>query len=360
MTKERETKDTAAEDCSAAALDRTRRRKRRRRLVRKLIVWTLLLAVLGIAGWILRNKLRSDYRVVYDEYPASVGTISNALNYSGAVQLIDSKNYTAPSATKVQQVFVARNEKVSKGDKLIRLRDGTTLTADFEGTVSTLAVQAGDEVGAGDTLLKLVDYDHMRISIRISAADIGEVTEGTACRVTVPLAGVTLRSRIGEIDFSTYSGNNTVYYTSTVDVDLSGAEGVKPGMPATVTVTREEAADVVVLSVNAISTAPDNTAFVYKEAEDGTMVPCPVTLGVSNGNYVEIREGVSAGETVCAVAKKDESATGWSALFQSAFGSQQVNRNSYGGGQGGWNGGGNTNTNRNPGTNRTRPSGGGN
>ena len=82
----------------------------------------------------------------------------------------------------------------------------------------------------GTALLKLVDYQHMRASIRISASNIGEVQEGTECRVTVSTAGVTVGAEIGEIDFSTYSGNNTVYYTATGDVDLSGTEGVYPGM----------------------------------------------------------------------------------------------------------------------------------
>ena len=45
----------------------------------------------------------------------------------------------------------------------------------------------------------------------------------------------------------------------------------------------------------------------YVQAEDGTMTEQPITVGVSNGNYVEIREGLSEGETVYVVAKTEES-----------------------------------------------------
>lgn len=334
--------ETGTAAFTATALDRMRRKKKRRRLLRKLAVRLAILGVLVFLGVLTWNKLRADYRVEYNAATATVGSITNALSYSGNLQLIDSKTYTAAADGKVREVYVERNQKVTAGTKLMRV-GATVYTADFDGTVDAVSVAAGDEVGAGDTLLKLVDYDHMRVNIRISAANIHEVEEGTDCRVTVSWAGAAVNAKIGVIDFSTYSGNNTVYYSSTVDVDLTGVEGVKPGMIATVTVTKEEAADAVILKADAISTAPDNTAFVYKQQADGSMAASPVTLGVSNGSYTEIREGVAAGETVYVIAAKDESQSGWASVLSSMFGSQQVNRpvtpGSWNRNSGGWGGG---------------------
>ena len=51
-----------------------------------------------------------------------------------------------------------------------------------------------------------------------------------------------------------------------------------------------------------------------------------VTVGVSNGNYVEIKDGVTAGETVYKIAEKEEEATGLAALFSGIFTNRQVNR----------------------------------
>ncbi len=334
---------SATAEFSAAELARMRRRKKIRKTIRKIIVWLLILGILGFAAYLWVQKTRAEYRTEYDPYTATVGSISNALSYSGALQLKNSKTYSALSECKVRQLYVQRGDTVKEGDKLIRLSDGTTWTADFDGTIQTVSVAVGDEVSANTNLIKLVDFDHMRVNVRISAANIREVQEGTDCRVTVSTAGISVQSQIGEIDFSTYSGNNTVYYTATVDVDLTGQTGVYPGMQATVTVTQEEATDVVILKTDAISTTSDNTAFVYKQQEDGTMAASTVTLGVSNGSYVEIKEGVENGETVYVVVEKDEAATGWAAILQSTFGSQQVNTptmpGGFGGGSGGWGGG---------------------
>ena len=102
-----------------------------------------------------------------------------------------------------------------------------------------------------------------------------------------------------------------------------------------------------------ISTSADNSAFVYKQAEDGSMTEQPVTVGVSNGNYVEIRSGVSEGETVYAVVKQEEEST-LGGILSGIFGSRQVNQPSggNGGNRNNWTpGGGGTGTpgNRNRG-----------
>jgi formylmethanofuran dehydrogenase subunit D len=103
-------------------------------------------------------------------------------------------------------------------------------------------------------------------------------------------------------------------------------------MQATVTVTLDEATDVTMLKNDALSTARDNTAFVYKENANGEMEQVEVTVGVSNGNYVEIKSGVTSGETVYKVAEKEEQASGLAGLFSGLFGNTQVNR--PGGGSG--------------------------
>jgi hypothetical protein len=110
-------------------------------------------------------------------------------------------------------------------------------------------------------------------------------------------------------------------------------------MQATVTVTLDEATDVTMLKNEALSTARDNTAFVYKENANGEMEQVEVTVGVSNGNYVEIKSGVTSGETVYKIAEKEEQASGLAGLFSGLFGNTQVNRPGGRGGSSGFGGG---------------------
>ena len=359
FTEEERVKKMEAE---AAKEARARKRRKTRRKVLRRVAWTVILLILiGMAVWIGYNKLKADYRVTYDGYTATTGSISNSLSFSGTMQLVSSKTYTAASDQKVKEVYVAAGDQVSEGDRLIRLSGGETLTADFDGTVSTLEVEKGDEVAPGAALLTLADFDHMMVSVRIGESDIASVSVGQPCRVTVSSVGATFDETIDRIDYATYTGNNVAYYTANIDLEVGGAAKIYPGMQATVTVPQEEANNVIVLKMEALSTARDNTAFVYKEAADGTMTEVPVTVGVSNGNYVEIKSGVAEGETIYKVAEKTQTQTGLSALFSNMFSSQQVNRpqRNNQNGSGGWENRQRNNTNNSNGGNGGSAPGGG-
>ena len=314
-----------------------RKKGKKKRWVRRVILTVLILGVLGLIAWNTISNLQEEYRITYDPYVATTGSISNSLSFTGSMQLKNSATYTAGADAKVREVYVSLGDKVKKGDRLVRLSDGEVIEAEFAGTVSTLECEKGADVKAGDTLVAVADFDHMTVNVRIGESDISSVSPGTACRVSVSSAEAVFDTTIAKINYVDYSGNNVAYYTATVNVDTEGVTGLYPGMQATVTVPLEEAENVVVLKMDALSTGRDNTAFVYKEQADGTMESVPVTVGVSNGNYVEIKEGVEAGETVYVVAEKEEQPTGLAALFSGIFTNRQVNRRS---GSGSWQGGG--------------------
>ena len=312
----------------AAEKPETKKKKKgRKKKILKRIIWlVVILLVLGIVCWSVYSRLMAEYKITYNPYTATTGSISNSLSFTGSMQLIDSATYTASSDTKVREIYVSEGDKVKDGDKLMRLNGGETIEAEFDGTVSSISVEKGDEVKSGDTLMTVADFDHMVVSVRVGESNIAQVSAGQSCKVTVSSAGANFESVIDKIDYVSYTGNNVAYYTATVNVDTSGTENVWPGMQATVTVPLEEAQNVTVLKMDALSTARNNTAYVYKENENGEMEEVTVTVGVSNGNYVEIREGVTSGETVYKIAEKEEEATGLAALFSGLFTNRQVNR----------------------------------
>ena len=65
------------------------------------------------------------------------------------------------------------------------------------------------------------------------------------------------------------------------------------------------------------------------EVEQNFAQPLTIILrqNSGNGNYVEIREGVAAGETVYKIAEKEEELTGLAGLFSGMFSNTRVNRN---------------------------------
>ena len=290
-----------------------RKKKRVLRRIAGILALLLILAGAGVYAW---AKLRDQYTVTYDEYTATTGTISNSLSFTGSLALRDSASYTASGSATVRNVYVAEGDTVKKGDRLVRLSSGTTFTADFDGRVNLVSVKVGD------MLVQIADFEHMQVSFRIDEYDIGDVQVGEKCTVTATATEKVFESAVESINYISSSTGNVAYYTATANVDVDG--GVYPGMQVTVSIPQEEAANVVVLKADALSFTLENQAFVYKMKEDETLEEVQVEVGVSNGNYVEIKSGLKAGETVYTVSEKTEDSL--NSLLTGLFGQQQFNR----------------------------------
>lgn len=320
--------------------------KKKRTWWKKLLVILLLLAlVVGYVWFFVLPKLKADATVTYDGYTASRGTISNSMDFSGSISVVNYETLSAEGNGTVRQIYVSEEQQVKEGDKLIRLSTGETLKANFDGHVNQLNVENGDSVSMGDGLIQIVDFANMQVTFRVDEYDIANISVGQECRVTVTALDTTFDSAISHINRIPAGSQGTAYYTVTADFVVT--ENVLPGMQVTVVIPQEEAVNAVLLSKSALSFDNTNSAYVLKKDEGGNMVETPVEIGVDNDNYVEILSGVTEDETVYAV-KKTETLTGWAAMFsnmpmgsQSMPGMNNQNRQNGGGNFNRQNGGGN-------------------
>lgn len=309
---------------------------RRKKRVRKIILFLLVLLLLAAIGWFAYNSLKAEYTITYDSYTATTGSISNALSFSGNLSLIDSETYTASSSGTVKAVYAAAGDEVEKDAKLIRLTNGDTIKAGFAGRVNKMNVSAGDEISAGEELAQIADFRHMKVSFRVDEYDIGDVKVGQACTVTATATEKQFETTIESIDYISSSSGNVAYYTATAYVDVDDAS-VLPGMQVTVSITQEEAQDVVILKVDAVSFDNTNQAYVWMKNEAGELEQVYIATGVSNGNYIEITDGLADGDEVY-VEVETVATSGAAGLLGGLFGGQQFNapQGGPGGGSGGF------------------------
>lgn len=302
----------------------------------KRIVWLVILALLGCGVYFIGlPMLQSSVTTTYDTYTATTGNISNDLSFSGSFALKNSETLTADSAATVRNVYVAAGDKVSSGDRIVRLSDGETVKAGIDGTVNTLDVAAGDEVTAGQQLAQIADFSTLSVSIRVDEYDIGEVSVGQACTVTATAQEKTFEAEIAAINYVSQSSGNVAYYTATADVAVN--EGIYPGMQATITIPKDSVENVVILKMDALSFDRNNQAYVWMKDEKDELQKVEVEVGMDNGSYVEIVSGLNDGDTVYVETVEEETATG----ILSLFGGMQRNEfNPERGGRGNFPGGG--------------------
>ena len=135
------------------------------------------------------------------------------------------------------------------------------MEAEFDGRINQLYVAEGDKVSSGANLVQVVDFEHLQVSVRVDEYDISSVHAGDQCRVSTVATENTFTTVIDSINYVSSSSGSVAYYTATAYVDV--AEGIYPGMQVTVTIPKEEAADVVILRETALSFDLNNQAFVY-------------------------------------------------------------------------------------------------
>ena len=319
MEEEKKTEQTQQQ---SPAPEKKKKRGRKRKIIRRIIIAVILIALLAGLAWIGIMRLKQEYTVTYDEYNATTGTISNSLSFSGSLQARNNTTYTASSSATVRAVYVTLQQDVKAGDALMRLSSGQTVEAEFDGRINQLYVAEGDKVSAGANLVQVVDFEHMQVSVRVDEYDISSVHAGDECRVATVATEKTFTSTIDSINYVSSSAGSVAYYSAIAYVDVE--DGIYPGMQVTVTIPQEEASNVVILREDALSFDLTNQAFVYTMNESGELETTYVKTGVSNGNYVEIKEGLQSGDTVYVAV--ETTTDSFASLLSGLFGSQQFNR----------------------------------
>lgn len=304
-----------------------KKKKKRFRRLKRLLFWLILLAFAAvIVRFVVLPKLDAEATTTYNSYAARIGTITNAMSFSGSISVQNNETITADSAATVRQIYVSEGEKVTRGQRLMRLSNGSTLKASFDGEVNQIIVEVGDEVSGNASLIQIVDFEHMQVSMRVDEYSISDLQVGQDCRITVTALGETFNSKIAHINRISSGGGNTAYYTVTAELVVT--RDVLPGMAATVTIPQEEAVDTIVLNKSALSFGRDNSAYVLMYDDQQVLQQVPVTVGLDNDNYVEITSGLKEGDVVYAEVKTNAGGGNLlTTIFSSFGGGQNNNRN---------------------------------
>jgi RND family efflux transporter MFP subunit len=159
-------------------------------------------------------------------------------------------------------------------------------------------VRMGDSVWGGTTVVTLPDLSRMLVEGRVSESEIQHLAPGQAVRVRLdafpelPLEGV-LRS-IGSVGSAEKNESRT--FPATVALKESNAR-FRPGMIARCTVVGRPARNALIVPIDAIR-SDENGSFVFVRSAFGRRARRPVVLGTSTAQSVEVRRGLSEGETV--------------------------------------------------------------
>jgi membrane fusion protein, multidrug efflux system len=183
--------------------------------------------------------------------------------------------------------------------------DRTVVRAPITGMLDDRMVEVGSMVSGGTPLFRIVQVDPVKVSAGVPERYAGEVSRGSAARVSFDaLRGDEREARVTYVSATVNPRNRT--FEVEMQVPNPGRV-IMPEMVANVRLVRRVLDDAVVIPQNAIVRVEDGfVAFVAETDEGGDEVARvrPLTLGPSQRNLVVVREGLAPGDRLIVVGQQ--------------------------------------------------------
>ncbi len=237
-----------------------------------------------------------NYLNAIDSYNAAVLAVNQELEgYQLTIQ-----SAVAQSNDSVNQLKLADLQK--------QLSD-CTITAPRDGVISALPVEEGSFVASAGSVATVTDYSEMKIAVKIGEYDILGVNEGDSVIVSIDALEATYDGTIKKIAKAATVQGGVSYFEAEVEIEAD--EVVRSGMSAEVKLIIDDVSQVISVPSAAVQSDSEGNYFVYvKDAQNPkntTPLQKPVTIGVSDGSYTQIIEGLSEGDAIL-VPKTDSMA----------------------------------------------------
>ena len=246
-----------------------------------------------------------------------------------------SQTITAASSGEIVQLNVSAGDRVSAGDVLAVLGGETaedslagaalavenarlslqsaqealenyTITSPISGTVIEKNLKAGDQLDGGDSgaMAVIFDLSALELKMDVSELDIGAIQTGQTVEITAEaIPGQIFTGMVEKVNINGSTADGFTTYPVTILLPEYG--DLNPGMNVSAQVIVDRAEHVLCVPAPAVNS--DQTVLTAEEGAlnpDGSVADAArlhtrtVTLGRSDGSFVEILSGLEEGETV--------------------------------------------------------------
>jgi multidrug efflux pump subunit AcrA (membrane-fusion protein) len=245
-----------------------------------------------VGGGTVAEGGTGSFRIVADA-PVTEDT---SVNYqlSGTAQ--NGADYRALSGTVIMKAgssSVTVPINVINDDVIFKPSD--MLVADWPARIGKVEVDEGEFVLQGNVVLSLTE-PQFTITMKVSPTDRAELEVGQAVSVDLKVGGQILPGVISELNDSANvgaAGEELYEGTITVTGDFSAVDGAT----VSIDVTLAEALQVLAVPVAAVLRSADGDE-VRIVNDAGTITRVKVTIGLIDGEWVEIKDGLKGDELV--------------------------------------------------------------
>jgi multidrug efflux pump subunit AcrA (membrane-fusion protein) len=165
----------------------------------------------------------------------------------------------------------------------------------IDGVVTDRPLFAGETAAAGAPLITVMDTSTLLAKTHVAQSLAQQMKVGDDAQMSVPGAADPVAAKVSLISPALDPGSTTVEVWLKID---NKAARLKVGTPVKVSITGRTVSRAWKIPAAAILTAQDGSKSVMVVGDDGTAHRKPVTLGIEDGDDVQVASGLAATDLV--------------------------------------------------------------
>ncbi|MCU1125317.1 efflux RND transporter periplasmic adaptor subunit [Stenotrophomonas maltophilia] len=174
----------------------------------------------------------------------------------------------------------------------------TTVVAPISGVIASRSIKTGNFVQINTPIFRIVDNSRLEATLNVPERELATLRAGQPVTLVADaLPGQSFTGTVDRIAPVVDSGSGTFRVVSAFD---GAAHALQPGMFGRIRIDYDQRADALV--VPRLALLDDGEPAVFRVRE-GKVARVPVKLGYAEGPWVEVRDGLAAGDQVVTAGK---------------------------------------------------------
>lgn len=238
---------------------------------------------------VIEAAAERDTKLMHNETADEYESVSKASNSLTTKEALDDLNEA--------------KEKLESFEKYIQNNE---IIASENGVISGVSITAGDSLYSDSDIITVNDYDKVTITVDVGDDDLEYAQLGATAKVSIDAFPDTIfDAEVTDVGDATYdSSSGSTYYEITCTISGDDLSELYDGMTAEVTFVTKDSEDVLYIPNRAV-TREDGKSYVKVKNESGKIETVEITTGFSDGTNVEVKEGLSEGDTVVIESQVD-------------------------------------------------------
>ncbi len=174
----------------------------------------------------------------------------------------------------------------------------TTVVAPISGIVASRDIKPGNFVQINSPIIRIVDNSRLEATLNVPEREVAKLKPGQAVTLAVDaLPGRQFTGTVDRVSPVVDTGTGTFR----VVTSYSGEADLQPGMFGRININYDQRTDALVVPRSALlEDGSEQAAYVVR---DGKAMRTPLKLGYDDAGWVEVREGLKAGDEVVIAGK---------------------------------------------------------